>query len=280
MNWAYIGEDNEPYPRFDVKGFRRKMEGKRILFMGSSMVRQQVQALVWTLGHEKFEWEKVRLPGEVNCTTSRMCLIDMESNITICYQFLGSMATKIYQERNFTLDHSLRGYGDSSCVLHDQMIAEFNEFDLVFVQSVAWWLNLKRVLNSDTSPMEWVAKMTPIMYYDAMRDLLSKISQETQTVFVLGQTGVGCINKTLPESFAIRDVPSNYGWNDASKLWDTSLKLIQEERLNVQVVDAREPLMQSVHAHPAPDCLHLCMNSAAVNIYLDMYWVEVFSQFD
>jgi hypothetical protein len=47
--------------------------------------------------------------------------------------------------------------------------------------------------------------------------------------------------------------------------------------LNVQVVDAREPVMQSVNAHPVPDCLHFCMNSAAVNIYLDIYWNEVFS---
>lgn len=44
--------------------------------------------------------------------------------------------------------------------------------------------------------------------------------------------------------------------------------------------------MQSVHAHPssrpgAPpprDCLHFCMNSAAVNLYLDAYWNEVFSR--
>jgi hypothetical protein len=26
--------------------------------------------------------------------------------------------------------------------------------------------------------------------------------------------------------------------------------------------------MQSVHAHPPNDCLHFCMNSAAVNIYI------------
>ena len=47
-----------------------------------------------------------------------------------------------------------------------------------------------------------------------------------------------------------------------------------------QVVDAREPLMQSVHAHPVPDCLHFCMTSAAVNIYLDIYWNEVFRYFN
>ena len=74
--------------------------------------------------------------------------------------------------------------------------------------------------------------------------------------------------------------PDKYGWNLAPKLWDTALTLIQEEGLNVQVVDVREPLMQSVHAHPSPDCLHFCMNSAAINIYLDMYWTEVFSQYN
>jgi len=45
--------------------------------------------------------------------------------------------------------------------------------------------------------------------------------------------------------------------------------------------------MQSRHLHPnsgglAPDwdCLHFCMNSAALNMYLDhIYWTEVFSSF-
>ncbi len=45
-----------------------------------------------------------------------------------------------------------------------------------------------------------------------------------------------------------------------------------EQRLDIKVVDAREPLMQSVHSHPASgfahpdDCLHFCMNSAAINL--------------
>ena len=29
--------------------------------------------------------------------------------------------------------------------------------------------------------------------------------------------------------------------------------------------------------NPDNDYLHFCMNSAAINIYLDMYWTEVFS---
>ena len=67
-------------------------------------------------------------------------------------------------------------------------------------------------------------------------------------------------------------------------LWDASLRLVQEEEVlksrDVQVVDLREPTMQSVHTHPQMpffDCGHLCMNSAAMNSYLNAFWNEVFS---
>lgn len=278
MNWIYIGNDNKPYPKFDVEGFRRNMRNSRIIFIGPSMMRQQVQALAWTLGYERLDWNTTRPPKDVgtNCTAARSCFVDEKSNVTICHQFMGSMATKIYHRGNYTLDHSLRGHGDSSCLLSDEMIAEFHDFDLVFVQSVSWWTNLKNLLDSPTSPREWVSKMVPKMYYDAMNSLLSKISERSKTVFVLGQIGVDCQNKTAPEPF--KSIPDKYGWNLAPKLWDTALTLIEEEGLDVQVVDARDPLMQSVHAHPSPDCLHFCMNSAAVNIYHDMYWHEVFSR--
>jgi len=194
MNWNYIGKDNEPYPRFDVDGFRRKMRNTRIVFIGPSMIRQSVQSLVWALGFKNIAWNTT---GKDGCSATRMCVNDVKSNITICYQFMGSMATKIYHEGIYTLNHSLRGFGDSSCLLHDESIAELNEFDVVFVQEVAWWTNLHNLLDSPTSPSEWVQKMVPTMYYDAMKVLLSKISQQTKTVFVLGQTGIPpCVNKS------------------------------------------------------------------------------------
>jgi len=254
------------------------MRNSRIIFVGSSLVRQQVQALVWTLGHNEVNWEKT---GST-CSSQRLCMLDAIGNITICHRFMGSMATKIYHEGNFTLDHHLRGPGDSSCLLHDEMIVEFNEFDLAFVQGTAWFAGLPRVLNSSSSPFEWVSRMVPKVYYDAMNAFLSKVSRRTKTVFVLGQTGTKCANKNAPEPFSMDNIPNSYGWQLAPKLWNVSLSLIQQKEMNVQVIDAREPLMQSVHAHPAlapkHDCLHFCMNSAAINIYLDMYWAEVFSQ--
>ena len=82
----------------------------------------------------------------------------------------------------------------------------------------------------------------------------------------------------MPEPFSLKEIPNLHGWGLAPKLWNISLAVIQDEELDVQVVDARQPLMQSVHAHPSPDCLHFCMNSAALNIYLDIYWDEVFSK--
>ena len=265
-------------------------------------MRQQVQALAWTLGHEHINWTKTQMPQELkelfgkSCTAARYCLTDIQDNITLCFQFMGNMASNVYHEqinsaeknstgglnvRNYTLDIALLGHGDSSCLLRDDMIADLAEFDVVFVQSVAWWVSLKTKLSSATSPEEWVLKMTPVVYYDALNAFLTKISKRTQTVFVLGQIGSDCQNKTEPELFAVSNIPDNYGWTLAPKLWNTSLALIEEQKLNVQVVDARDPLMQSVHAHPSrkPDCLHFCMVSAAVNIYLDLYWNEVFSQF-
>ena len=283
MNWTYIGNDEKPYPRFDVDGFREKMSNRSIVFIGSSMIRQQVQALIWTLGHENVKWDKSSPSEEYlkhnSCTASRFCTIDTIGNITICYQFMGSMATQIYHEGNYTLDHSLRGHGDSSCLLQDEMIAELVEFNLVFVQTLAWWTRLGKILDSPTSPSDWVNEMLPKVYYDATGDFLTKLSQRTDTVLVLGQTGTDCRNKTTPEPFSVENIENKYGWSIAPKLWDASLAVIQDMRLDVHVVDAREPLMQSVHAHPStfPDCLHFCMDSAAINIYLDMYWNEVFS---
>ena len=289
MNWRYLDKYLYPYPKFDVAGFREKMKNKRIVFVGSSLVRQQVQALVWTLGHTNVKWDKVK-PKIANCTATRYCFTDVQDHITICYQFMGSMATQIYHEGNYTLDHSQRGQGDSSCLLGDNMISEgLARFDLVFVQNIAWYTNLGKLLDSPKSPSEWVAEMTPIVYYDAMKELLTKISKQTKTVVTLGQTGTACKGKTNPESFRIQDIPDNFGWRISDKLWNASLRLIEDEQelSSVQIVDAREPLMQSVHAHPQqtldnplqPDCVHFCMDSAAINIYLDMYWNEVFSRY-
>jgi hypothetical protein len=196
---------------------------------------------------------------------------------------MGVIATKVYHEGNRVIDHpTLQGINSSSCILHDDMIDEIAQFDLVFVQgSVVWYAGLPLKLNSTSSPLKWATKMLPVIYYDAMEALLSKISQRTKTVFVLGQTGTKCQNKTVPELVSMINISSSYGWNAAPKLWATSLTLIRENELNVQLIDAREPLMQSVHAHPAlaPDCMHFCMNSAAINIYLDMYWNEVISTY-
>ena len=279
MNWIYKDRNSKPYPRFDVNEFRSNMRNSRIIFVGSSLVRQQVQALVWTLGHNKVKWKK----SSANCDGFRRCMLDAKGNITICYRFMGSMATRIYREGNFTLDHRLRGHGDT-CLLHDEMIAEFDEFDLAFVQgSIVWYLGLPMKLNSSSSPFEWVQKKVPDVYYDAMDAFLSKVSQRTKTVFVLGQSGTFCANKSVPEPFSVNNIPDSYGWNRATTLWNASLTLIRENDMNVQVIDAREPLMESVHAHPflspTQDCIHFCMNSSAINMYLDMYWAGVFSQY-
>lgn len=56
--------------------FREVTQGKSIAFVGSSMMRQQVQALVWSMGHEQIEWEKLTSPI-ANCTSAeRTCFTD------------------------------------------------------------------------------------------------------------------------------------------------------------------------------------------------------------
>jgi hypothetical protein len=156
-------------------------------------------------------------------------------------------------------------------MLHKKMIAELNDkFDVLFVQSLAWYTDLGRALDSPKSPSTWVSTVVPTLYYDAMVSFLSKVSRRTKTILVLGQVGTNCKDKTEPEAF--------HRENMAPSLWDASISEIREKVNNVQIVDVRDPVMQSVHSHPTPDCLHFCMNSAAVNIYLDKFWVKVFSK--
>jgi len=234
MNWVYM-KGGKPYPRLNATGFLQKMKNKRIVFVGNSIMRQQILALMWTLGYDNIGWERpsVHKRKGKDCTAGRNCFTDEKHNITFCHQFMGTIATKVYHEGNYTLDHSLRGHGDSSCLLEDSNIAAISSFDLVC------------------------------------------------------HTGVNCTEKTLPEPFDVDRIPPNHGWDLASKFWNTSLRVLLEERLDIKVVDAREPLMQSVHAHPSSgyaypgqpsDCFHFCMNSAAVNMYLDLYWNEVLSE--
>jgi hypothetical protein len=296
MNWIYKDSTNSTYPKFDVNGFRKNMRDSSILFLGSSLVRQQFVALVWTLGHTNIKWAKTRNMSPETCSSEQWCMHDVKGNITLCHRFMGSISRGPIIEHNYTLNHSLRGHGDSSCLLHDTMIQQMSQFDLVFAQgSVMWFAGLPALLNSTSSPMEWISKKLPLLYHDAMEGLLSKLSQRTKTVFVLGQGGLLCANKTWPEPFRedkeynltpTRDVGAKYGWMQVPKLQTTSLNMIHDKKLNVHVIDARDPLMQSRHAHPnsgglSPDwdCLHFCMNSAALNIYLDIYWTEVFSSF-
>jgi len=52
-------------------------------------------------------------------------------------KFMDTIATKVFHQGNYTLDHCLGGHGDSSCLLADSNIAVISSFDLVFVQSVA-----------------------------------------------------------------------------------------------------------------------------------------------
>ena len=297
MNWIYKDNTNTTYPKFDVNGFRNNMKDSSILFLGSSLVRQQFVALVWTLGHTNIQWTRTKNMSPETCSSDQWCMHDVKGNITLCHRFMGSISRGPIIEHNYTLNHSVRGHGDSSCLLHDTMVQQMsNQFDLVFVQgSVMWFAGLPALLNSTSSPMEWISKKLPLLYHDAMEGILSKLSQRTRTVFVLGQSGLLCVNKTWPEPFredieynlaATRDVGAKYGWMQVPKLQTTSLDMIHDKKLDVHVIDARDPLMQSRHAHPnsgglSPDmdCLHFCMNSAALNMYLDMYWTEVFSSF-
>ena len=94
-----------------------------------------MQALVWALGHDKVTWDK---ETDDHCQPPRECTTDVQANITICKQLLGSMATQIYHEGNYTLNHSMRGHGNSLCLLQEKVIAKLGTFDVAFVQSVAW----------------------------------------------------------------------------------------------------------------------------------------------
>ena len=273
MNWQYVTRDDTPYPAFDVDGFRTSMKHKQLLFLGDSTMRQQVQALVWSLGFKKIDWKK----EERGKWRDKQCAIDPIGNITICRQFMGTMATQVYHEGNYTFNLTeVSGHGDTSHLLQDEMIDEIAEFDLVFIQGVAWFAGMQRTFDSPTSPSEWLWELIPKLYRDVMESLLRKLSHRTKTILVLGQSGTACRNKTDPEPFYPDRIPGLYSWNIIPQLWNQSLNVIKELSLNVQVVDAREPLMQSVHAHPVPDCLHFCTTSAALNMYLDMYWYEVF----
>ncbi|KAL3767684.1 hypothetical protein ACHAWO_004386 [Cyclotella atomus] len=276
MNWQYITADGRPYPKFNVAGFRSVMRNKSIVFVGDSTARQQVQALTWTLGHADFKWEIVQPVARAkDCVTQRRCMTDTIGNITICHQPMTTMATQNYKEGDFTFEFTQESR-DTSCLLSDEFTHQLTGYDLVFVQGIAWWQGLPRRLNSTTSPSEWILELVPTVYKDAMGKLLSNLSAKTKTVLVLGQVGTACLGKTEPEEFVPDNIPSKYGWSLAPKMWNALLKYLDEEEFDLQIVDARNPVMQSVHAHPEPDCLHFCMNSAAVNIYLDMYWNEVF----
>ena len=285
INWRFIDINNKPYPQFDADGFRTKLQNKRLIFVGDSTMRQQVLALIWTLGHDHVDWEKFDLnTPQGKCDAPRHCMVDHLSNITICNQSMRIMAKSVYYENNYTLDFSSMNKGkyrkkpDDSCLLHDEMIDQLAEFDFVFIQGVTWYTHqLPEVLESTKSPKEWIVKMLPRLYKDAIGSLLSKISNRTNTILTLGQVGSDCQNKNKPEPYNSNNIPERFGWNIGPKLWNASLDVIKEQSLQVKVVDARDPLMQSVHAHPSPDCLHFCMSSAAVNIYLDMYWNEIFS---
>jgi hypothetical protein len=67
--------------------------------------------------------------------------------------------------------------------------------------------------------------MLPVIYYDAMEALLSKISHRTKTVWSMEHGGLRCQNRTVPEPFDVINIPNSYGWNEAPKLWATSLTL-------------------------------------------------------
>jgi hypothetical protein len=274
MNWQFMSSDGTAYPKFNVDGFRNAMRNKSIVFVGDSIVRQQVTALTWNLGHQKVKWES---PQNDRCT-KRICMKDTIGNITICLQTMHVMLTQEYSEGNLTL---ARGFNDdSSCVL--ELTAKLSDYDLVFVQGMAHFQSLANHHHSSSAPLGWIAELTPLVYKDAMGKLLSDLSEKTRTVLVLGQIATSCWNKTEPEEFHLFEIPSQWGMDRAPKMWAALLNYLDEEKVNVQIVDARDPLLQSVHAHPDVDygdCLHFCMNSAALNIYLDMYWVEVFSKF-
>ena len=279
-------EGNDSFDAFNVDLFRQKMAHKRIVMVGPSMMRQQYVALGMALGPHIQTLEEERIdPG---CEPLR-CFVDVVANITVCRQFMGTMATHIYTDGAYRLNHTRRGHGDSSCILRPSSLTTLASFDIVLVQSLAWWLNLPTLLDSKESPKAWVASMLTTVYTDALRALLIPLSKLTKTVFVLGQTGQKCHDRTVPDvninSLFTAEVSAElvlpYGWTTAARLWKASLDLIQASSMDVEIVDVRKPLMAAVNAHPgsacssevckSTDCLHFCMNSAAVYSSLGMY---------
>ena len=282
----YSYEGNGSFDAFNVDLFRQKMAHKRIVMVGPSMMRQQYVALGMALGpHIQTLEEEIIDPG---CGASR-CFVDVVANITVCRQFMGTMATHIYTDGAYRLNHTRRGHGDSSCILRPSSLTTLASFDIVLVQSLAWWTNLPNHLDSKESPKAWVASMLTTVYTDALRALLIPLSKLTKTVFVLGQTGQKCEDRTVPDvninSLFTAEVSAElvlpYGWTTAARLWKASLDLIQASSMDVEIVDVRKPLMAAVNAHPgsacrsevceSTDCLHFCMNSAAVYSSLGMY---------
>ncbi len=89
MNWVYM-KGGKPYPRLNATGFLQKMKNKRIVFVGNSIMRQQILALMWTLGYDNIGWERpsVHKRKGKDCTAGRNCFTDEKHNITFCHQFM------------------------------------------------------------------------------------------------------------------------------------------------------------------------------------------------
>jgi len=164
MNWVYKDDTNTTYPKFDVNGFRNNMRDRSILFLGLSLVRQQFVALVWTLGHTNIQWAQTTNMSPETCSSEQRCMsYDIKGNITLCYRFMGYIARGPIIEHNYTLNHQLGGEGDISCLLNDTMMQQMNQFHLAFVQgSVMWFARLPALLNSTSSPIEWISKKLPL----------------------------------------------------------------------------------------------------------------------
>ncbi len=79
-------------------------------------------------------------------------------------------------------------------------------------------------------------------------------------------------SKYSSEPFNVNFVSDCLGWKLGEKSWDAWVTLKRRKELIVQVVDARDFSMQSVHAHVLcwhnHDCLYFYMNSAAMNRFL------------
>jgi len=169
------------------------------------------------------------------------------------------------------------------------MLKEFAKFDLVLVQTQIWWGELPKMLASEDSPESWITEMLPTVYTDSLKALLIPLSLKTKTALVLGHVGVDCHNKREPEELTSDgfNVPDYHGWPMITRFWSDATRLVHEANLAVEIVDVRAPLMSSVHAHVGStdkdaslydDCFHFCMNSAAVNAYLDRYQVALFDK--